>query len=112
MADRNEVFRIILEGRDKLSGQLDGVRRSVNDLDKALDRLKRNKIEDYPLFGGGKSTRGPRGRFIKKEELSLLDQARVKVDNLNRSISRLRQNRIKEGEYPLFGGGRSVKGDG
>lgn len=111
MADRNEVFRIILEGRDKLSGQLDGVRRSVNDLDKALDRLKRNKIEEFPLFGGGKATRGPGGQFIKKEELSLLDQARVKVDNLNRSISKLRQNRIKEGEFPLFGGGRAVRGD-
>ncbi len=111
MADRNEVFRIILEGRDRLSKELDGVRRASDKLDESLKRLKRNKPDEFPLFGGGRTARGPGGQFIRKEEISLVDQMRKKVDDLNRSINILKRNRVKEGEFPLFGGGRAVRGD-
>lgn len=109
MADRNEVFRIILEGRDKLSKEFDSVRRSADKLDESLKRLKRNKPDDFPLFGGGKATRGPGGQFIRKEDVSLVDQMRQKVDQLNNSIAILKRN--KPQEFPLFGGGRAVRGD-
>jgi len=109
MADRNEVFRIILEGRDRLSRELDGVRRSADKLDESLKRLKRNKPDDFPLFGGGRATRGPGGQFIKKEDISLVDQMRERIDRLNNSIAILKRN--KPQEFPLFGGGRAVRGD-
>jgi len=109
MADRNEIFRIILEGRDRLSGQLKGVRDEVNKLDDALNKLKRQKTDDFPLFGGGKATRGPGGQFVRKEDVSLVDQMRRKVDELNKSISILKRN--KPQEFPLFGGGRAIRGD-
>lgn len=109
MADRNEVFRIILEGRDRLSKELDGVRRSADKLDESLKRLKRNKPDDFPLFGGGKATRGPGGQFIRKEDVTLVDRMRTSVDRLNQSIAILKKN--KPQEFPLFGGGRAVRGD-
>lgn len=109
MADRNEVFRIILEGRDRLSKELDGVRRSADKLDESLKRLKRNKPDDFPLFGGGRATRGPGGQFIRKEDVTLVDRMRQSVDNLNKSIAILKRN--KPQEFPLFGGGRAVRGD-
>ena len=111
MADRNEIFRIILEGRDRLSKELDSVRAASDKLDESLKRLKKNKPDEFPLFGGGKTARGPGGQFIKKEEIALLDQARRKIDEINKSINILRRNRIKEGEFALFGGGRAIKGD-
>lgn len=111
MADRNEIFRIILEGRDKLSKELDTVRRASDSLDKSLQKLKRNKPDEFPLFGGGKASRGAGGQFIKKEEIAALDKVRQKIDDINRSINILKRNRIKEGEFALFGGGRAVRGD-
>src|SRR5574338_269755 len=112
MADRNEIIRVILEGRDRLSNQLRGARNEVNKLDSAIKNLKKNKVEDFPLFGGGSATRGPGGQFIKKEEISKLDQARRGIDRLNRSIRDFRRQRLSEGEFALFGGGRAVRGEG
>jgi hypothetical protein len=111
MADRNEVIRIILEGRDKLSKELDGVRNAADKLDQSLQRLKRNKPDEFPLFGGGKASRGPGGQFVRKEDISLVDQMRQKVDQLNNSINVFKRNKVREGEFPLFGGGRAVRGD-
>lgn len=111
MADRNEIFRIILEGRDKLSKELDTVRRASDSLDKSLQKLKRNKPDEFPLFGGGKASRGPGGQFIKKEEIAALDKVRQKIDDINKSINILKRNKLKEGEFALFGGGRAIKGD-
>lgn len=109
MADRNEIFRIILEGRDRLSRELDTVRRSADKLDESLKKLKRNKPDDFPLFGGGRATRGPGGQFIRKEDVTLVDRMRQSVDRLNTSIAILKRN--KPQEFPLFGGGRAIRGD-
>ena len=111
MADRNEIFRIILEGRDRLSKELDTVRKASDALDKSLNKLKRQKPDEFPLFGGGKASRGSGGQFIKKEEIATLDRVRQKIDDINRSISVLKRNKLKEGEFALFGGGRAVRGE-
>jgi hypothetical protein len=112
MADRNEVFRIILEGRDKLSGSLQSVRKNVDALDKALDNLKRGH-EDFPLFGGGKAVRGSGGQFVKPEDLRGLDRLTLKMRGFRSELDKtIRTARKGEELFGALGGPPIGKGAG
>jgi hypothetical protein len=112
MADRNEVFRLILEGRDKLSGTLGSVRKNVEGLDRALTNLKKGH-EDFPLFGGGKAVRSSSGRFVNPQDLTGIDRLTFKIrgfrNELNATIRTAKKN---EDVFNLFGGGSAARGAG
>lgn len=112
MADRNEVFRLILEGRDRISGSLNTARQNLEKLDTAIKNLKKNNIEEFPLFGGGTARRGPGGRFVKTEDISGLDRVRDKLRAIGAEIRSVNKEAEKSDKFPLFGGSHSRRGAG
>jgi hypothetical protein len=101
MADRDRVLRIIIEGKDKVSGSLNTASKNLRDLRKELKLTADQAEKSYPLIGGatGRKT-GPGGQFQRDDVSSFVKNIATTNRAFSNSLKKMRrETKIFKSEF-------------